>query len=424
MLTQIRLVVTYILNLEIWIITMAVGLSFVSSRLLPLAPLVAFAFCILRWILTNRPVTRTPADLAILGLLVMAPVTVWVTVLPNITIPQVYRLLNGIALYYAIANWAVTKFRLRWLVWGSSAVGVLLALFALVSVEWPTSKWVSIPVAIFSRFKILVADAVHPNVMAGSLVIILPVALAVLLFGWKQLNQKERPLVIAAVIGMVGVLGLTLSRGAWVAFASVLIVLVCLRWRFGWLSLTAVGVGATAFCLDGGLTVQSKLFDFVLRDANARLEYWSRAIMMIQDFSITGIGMGSFGSLADAMYPFSLSASGSVPHSHNLILQVAVDLGIPGLISWLAILVLMILSAWRVYRVGRAQQNYWLAGLGAGLLASQVALVVHGIFDAVTWGMVRPAPLVWVIWGLCVAALHLVEQGDRSSEKLVEPVPS
>jgi putative inorganic carbon (HCO3(-)) transporter len=38
------------------------------------------------------------------------------------------------------------------------------------------------------------------------------------------------------------------------------------------------------------------------------------------------------------------------------------------------------------------------------LLCSQLALGVHGLFDAVTWGMVRPAPLIWAIWGLALAA--------------------
>ncbi len=82
----------------------------------------------------------------------------------------------------------------------------------------------------------------------------------------------------------------------------------------------------------------------------------------------------------------------------------AVDLGIPGLIAWLAILGTVILTAWQVYRYGRETEDGWVAGLGAGLLGSQVALIVGGIMDAVTWGMVKPAPIVWAIWGLTVAS--------------------
>jgi putative inorganic carbon (HCO3(-)) transporter len=45
-----------------------------------------------------------------------------------------------------------------------------------------------------------------------------------------------------------------------------------------------------------------------------------------------------------------------------------------------------------------------MAGLGAGVLASQAALVAHGLTDAATWGT-RPAVVVWAIWGLAMAAM-------------------
>ncbi len=61
------------------------------------------------------------------------------------------------------------------------------------------------------------------------------------------------------------------------------------------------------------------------------------------------------------------------------------------------------------------------AGLGAGLLCSQLALAVHGITDAVTWGMVRPAPFVWAIWGLAVAGCYVLMEKMPSPEG---PVPS
>ena len=146
---------------------------------------------------------------------------------------------------------------------------------------------------------------------------------------------------------------------------------------------------------------------------DGRREIWSRAIYMIQDFPFTGIGMGSFGDVADALYPFFSYSPGAVPHAHNLFLQIAVDLGIPGLIGWLAILLVIFALSWKLYRYGRVHQNVQCAALGAGLLCSQMALVVHGMTDAVTWGMVRPAPLVWAIWGLAVAGWYVYIRTDN-----------
>ena len=59
----------------------------------------------------------------------------------------------------------------------------------------------------------------------------------------------------------------------------------------------------------------------------------------------------------------------------------------------------------------RVSPSPYLSALGAGLLASQAALAVHGLTDAVTWGM-RPAVLVWAIWGLALTAARLAETAD------------
>jgi putative inorganic carbon (HCO3(-)) transporter len=74
----------------------------------------------------------------------------------------------------------------------------------------------------------------------------------------------------------------------------------------------------------------------------------------------------------------------------------------------LAILLLMIWTSWQVYRTGKERQSGWITSLGAGLLLSQLALITHGMTDAVTWGMVRSAPLVWSIWGIVAAARLLI----------------
>jgi short subunit fatty acids transporter len=54
-----------------------------------------------------------------------------------------------------------------------------------------------------------------------------------------------------------------------------------------------------------------------------------------------------------------------------------------------------------------------MAGLGAGLVLSQIALVLNGLTDAVTWGSVRSAPLVWFLWGLAVACGNLIARTQR-----------
>ena len=121
---------------------------------------------------------------------------------------------------------------------------------------------------------------------------------------------------------------------------------------------------------------------------------------MIQDFSITGIGMGTYPQVIELLYPLSAVTYQPAYHSHNLYLQIAVDVGLPGLIAWLSIALTLFYLAVQIYRSGISSQNAWLAAVGAALICSQVAVLVHGLVDAVTWGLVRPAPFLWGIWGM------------------------
>jgi len=391
---------------EILIVGIAVAAGFISTRALPSAPIAAIIFFLLRAFAHQRLSVRTPVDWPVVGLVLMILVTLWVTAFPELTRPQVYRLLSGIALYYALVNWVITPARLRWVARGAAAGGFLLAAFATISVEWATNKVTFVPDVFYRSFRVLVGDPVHPNVIAGSLVILLPVALAVLLFAGKQLHWLERVLTGLAIVGMAAILVLTLSRGAWLTTGVALAILVTLRWRYGWLGsiLVAAAGGGLIYLVGAQQVLMFLLSTSTLPDGGSRLEFWARALHMIQDFPFTGIGMGSFTPVADLLYPFYNAAAHSLSHAHNLFLQIAVDLGLPGLIAWLAIFITMVALSWRLVRLGKTSGDGWLAGLGAGLLCSQVALAVHGMFDAVTWGMVRPAPIVWALWGMIAAS--------------------
>jgi putative inorganic carbon (HCO3(-)) transporter len=214
---------------------------------------------------------------------------------------------------------------------------------------------------------------------------------------------------------------LTQSRGAIIALGCALLIIVILRWRRGWIAIPLSLITVVFLTHQVGL---STMLDFIssgisVEGIEGRVEIWSRAIFMIRDFSFTGVGMGSYMDVADQLYPFFLAPPGKIDHAHNLFLQIAVDLGIPGLIAWLSIFLGICLSAWQLYKFGKDKHDIWAAGLGAGFLGSQLALFLHGFFDAVTWGMIRPAPLVWGLWGATLSAWFvLVDQ-----QQLHQPSP-
>ena len=250
MMAQARTTAASFATVEICAVALLVAAGTVSTRVLPYAVAIAVLFWPLRWLATGRLSVRTPGDWPVGLLLLLLPVTVWATALPDVTWPLVWRLALGVALYYAIANWARTVSRLRVLGFALAGLGLLLALSAPVTVQWfGAVKLLFIPEAIYRRLPLLLGDPIHPNVMAGALVLLLPLVLAPLLFDWRGLRWGERLFLSLAGLLMAGVLVLTKSRGGLMGFAAALVVLVALRWRRGWLAIPSIAAGAGLSCL-------------------------------------------------------------------------------------------------------------------------------------------------------------------------------
>jgi putative inorganic carbon (hco3(-)) transporter len=413
--TTIKRLAGYLAEIEIWPVAFFIFISIAWPLFLPAAIAIAVIFWVIRWLAYQRLSVRTPADLPVALLSIMILVTLYATAMPDVTTPQVFRLLSGIALFYALANWTNTARRLYLMMLGISLAGLALALSAPFSVQWVIGKVPFISQSLYERFVVRVSDAIHPNVLAGSLILILPIVIGWLLFSWSGLRWPMRIGLSAIILAMLAALILSESRGAWIAFAMGFAVIVILRWRWGWIPIMLAGLLAVL----GIYTMGIPMFLDMLASGAAsggvagRSEIWSRALLMIRDFPFTGIGLGSFGKLMDAIYPSLLFSQGSIPHAHNLFFQVGVDLGLPGLFAWLAILFTVIAAVWKVFQQGKKTDSGWVAGLGSGLLGSQVALIIHGLTDAVTWGMVRPAPVVWGIWGIAIAALLINSHDPR-----------
>jgi putative inorganic carbon (HCO3(-)) transporter len=388
-----------------------------------------------RWIGYGRLTRRTPVDWPVILIFLMVPVSLWVTPLPQATLANVGYLMAGLATFYSLVNWAKSRVRLRWAAWGLIAGGALLALAAPVSVEWMAQIKLSFPPAnVYSGFPLLVPDPIHPNVMAGALVLVLPLTLSLLLFEPLPGTAVVRStLLFLAMVLLLAVVVLTKSRGGYLGAAVGLGFVVFLRWpraTIGPAALAAMGMGYALYRLGSTAVADILLTTQNIGGLAVRLEIWSRALSMIQDFPLTGIGMGAFEQVANALYPFFLAGrDADIPHAHNLFLQVGVDLGIPGLIAYLA---LLLSSLWTAARLaaGKAGSgcapSTWLEpgdesaqrrfaakgqwrGLGVGLLGSLIALSVHGLMDAATWGT-RPAFLAWAVFGLVTAAYNYAEK--------------
>lgn len=176
---------------ELWHAVLLVGLSILQPVFLPWAALGLGILSLIRWLGKGRWSVRTPVDGPIIVLALMALISLWITPLPGVTLPEVYRLLTGLALFYVIVNWSTKPAHVAWLTVGTAGLAPGLAFMAIFSVNWPAGKLPLIPRSLYEPFAQRIADAVHPNVLAGNLAVVMPVCLALFLFRWGEGPMKH-----------------------------------------------------------------------------------------------------------------------------------------------------------------------------------------------------------------------------------------
>jgi putative inorganic carbon (HCO3(-)) transporter len=219
---------------------------------------------------------------------------------------------------------------------------------------------------------------------------------------WK--TALTRLLCAAALLGITAVLVLSQARTALAAVAVAALGMAAGRWRLvRWLALWAAVALAVWWGCRGLPDVRrwAELLSSTgtLTSLDGRQEVWSRALYMLEDFPFTGIGLGAFDLVQPLLYPFFLGA-GVAHHAHNLFLQVGVDLGLPGLIAYLAVLLGSLYATWSSLTPTGARPGE--GSLALGLLGSQLVLLLGGLTDVANWGT-KLAFLPWFVLGLSLA---------------------
>jgi putative inorganic carbon (hco3(-)) transporter len=409
----IDVIARWLVRLEIIALAL-VYIYFIITDRLPLTAFVLLALIwIARWRVTGRLTRRTLFDLPILLLLAWLPVSFSVTIDAALSLPKVYGIVLCVAFFYAIVNAMTTRRDLAWATLWLTIVGAAIALAGLVGTDWAQDKIVSASFVYDHLPRFVqsiprsIAGGFARNGVGGTLALTIPL-LAALLFD-RRLPPADRDqwltvggrwsVIVGGVLALSLVtLALTQSRGGILGtMVGLLIVAVWRERRFGWV----IGVGVLAVSALIALGYGNALMDFVLRmDARSatlasRLEVWQRGLMMVRDFPYTGIGIGTYNPVAHLLYPFFLAAPDElVAHAHNQFLQVAVDLGIPGLLAYVGLVVAFGVCAVRAYRANQdTSVRALIIGLGAGMFAHHI----FGLTDAFILGT-KPGIVMWIFF--------------------------
>ncbi|MCZ7671669.1 MAG: O-antigen ligase family protein [Chloroflexi bacterium] len=281
---------------------------------------------------------------------------------------------------------------------------------APIAVAWNQTKSAFIPEAIYQFFPLLSPETIHPNIMASLMILLLPLPLA---YFWQDFTQRKRSWVLwvhnyrldgnySAVDQVAwrlfgnhywGTIRFWLMRRRWLAvgLAGVTVVIAILL-------LTTFNTSTLVPESASGITDPSTM-DF-------RLEVWRIALWMMSDFSFTGAGMGAFNDVGMRLYPF---AENHNPGAHNVFLQVGVDLGIPGLIIYIAWLILALFMAWQTMKWAEKLADRELRTMMVGVFAGLIGYSAHGLIDSgLSWTLVSFMP--WVVVAFIVAAHNIVRQ--------------
>ncbi len=346
---------------------------------------------------------QTPLDLPLLFFLIMNLQGLY----PSTDFPRSLSVLVQnviqVALFYSVVNGLTDRRRAGLVYTGLVLSAVIVALGSLGNTQWSQTKLFSLPQVYDFLAQIhvpwLSKLAFHPNFVGAALAMLSPLAIAIV---WSSLHLQWRLLAGLSLLIVLPVLGLTQSRGALIGLAAALVFIAAYRCRVVRLALPAIALatGLVVYRMGPAQVADIVLITDVTTSAQGRLEVWTRALYMIQDFPFTGIGLGTYGTVARVLYPFFLIGPDTlVAHPHNIYLGAAVDLGLPGFVAFTAFTVVCLMIA--VSGLRRASGTD-LEPLFLGILGGMVVYLVHGMLDQVTFSTKTGAAL-WVMMGLATA---------------------
>ncbi len=212
---------------------------------------------------------------------------------------------------------------------------------------------------------------------------------------FKRMKFLESPIVwriltVGWCIFSVIALGLTLSRGAWVGFFAGLVFFTVQKKKMFLVSATII---ITFIVLFSPRILETRKTYFLEGSGSGRTVYWQESWNMIRDFPILGVGLNSYSQEA----PRYKQSWGGYPH--NCYLQMAVETGIVGLLSFIWLLFVLFRNSLRNLRL---IQDDFLQSVLMGLAAGLFGFLAHSFVDT-NFYSVQLGNLMWVIMGAVVA---------------------
>ncbi|MBX3010673.1 MAG: O-antigen ligase family protein [Caldilineaceae bacterium] len=349
------------------------------------------------------------------------PVTIWPSVDSDLSWMVAGYIYFALAAFIALIHWPPLRQQPGWLVLALLLLGVGLAMVGpeLFSINPDKMLDVYRSEEFTVNAATLAGETINPNILAGALVFIMPLSMAFALY-WPWPQRRWLSLLgWVPVLIMGNALLLSQSRSGWLALLVSTLLLCWVRWPRPTLLLLGSGllVGTVALWQSGlwdGLA-NANLIHSAQASLTRRLGIWQLSLQLLGANGITGIGLGVYEQVFALRFPTLPLVGGRLapPHAHNLFVQLALDLGIPGLVAYLGLLATLIRSLYHTLQAAhwtRHPQSYPLA---LGVSGAFMAMLVVGTFDNALWGT-KLTFIPWSIFALAFISETIEKPNDSA----------
>lgn len=243
----------------------------------------------------------------------------------------------------------------------------------------------------------------NPNILAEYLLMIIPISVGLF---WYS-NKLSKKIVFLGTTGiMMLALILTLSRGAWVGIAVAALFFIILVDKRILLSIIPISLGAIYLLPQ---TILNRILSITnLQDSSSayRIEMWGTTLDIIKDNWIAGVGFGHL--------PFKQTFETYIRtmptyHAHNTYLEIAAELGIPGLIVFLGFIFIL-------FKYGYVNliknENRYIRIMGASVLSVLGGLLAQGLVENILY-LSKIIIAFWIVVSFILTLTRISEKEGK-----------
>jgi len=350
----------YVLTITLMLISVLFGILLLTDTVPLIGYVVLFSLWIVKSFFLGQPTFSTPMDFTVLGLLILLPVGLVLSHNSDLSLPKIHGLILSVATFGILQNLIRNLKRLKWAILLLIAMAFIFALLGLFGADWsysystlPSRILAILPLPVDSLHQLTSSGGIHINTIGGTLALFVPLLISLLFdngafkraFLRKKHRARSMEIVYKVIVGIgialvTFILIMTESRGALLgSMVGIFVFMVWKNKRFLFLIpllLLVIFVAMLVFA-DGDPAMFLLKLDTYSNPSGdtlqTRIEYWKNTIYLIQDFPITGAGIGTYGKVFHDIYPFATPLATLRPlfYAHNMYLAVAADMGLPAL---------------------------------------------------------------------------------------------